>query len=229
MGLNMKFCLQSGESSREKIAIFSAAPKLGYEFVTSKICIANCIPIGTVEYCESILPPRETPIDFYPEFLKEHRHREIGYSTFGGVEGYQKDSPIKRKRFFLKKANEWKSNFKSRIVEWNEPIPYDFYYYSEPIEFIQEWRYYIAGGVQITTGWYDGCDEDEPAPELGIKWPDTFNAAIDFGRLKDGKIALVESHAPFACGWYGDDHAEYVFWQYEAWKRYIEKLDLNLT
>jgi len=220
----MRFCLQSGDSTREKIAVFSAAHKLGYEFTTGKTCDQDCIPIGTVEFCETVLPKTDGTIDFYPEFLKDFRHREIGYSTFGGVEGYQPDSPIKRHRLFLKKANEWKSDFQSRVVEWNEPIPYDFYYYSYPVEFVQEWRYYIAGGVLVTTGWYDGCDEEEPAPELNIKWPDSFNAAADFGRLKDGRIALVESHAPFACGWYGENHEDYVFWQYEAWKRYVESL-----
>ena len=216
LNTKMKFCLQTGESTREKIAVISTANKLGYEYITAKICTPNCVPIGSVEFCETILPARNEPIDFYPDFLKEYRHREIGCTTFG--------SPIKRHRLFLKKANQWKSDFQSRIVEWNEPVPYDLYYYSEPVEFVQEWRYYIADGILITTGWYDGHDEDEPAPELDIKWPNNFNAATDFGRLKDGRIALVESHAPFACGWYGDNHEDYAFWQYEAWQQYIALL-----
>jgi hypothetical protein len=217
-----KFCLQFGDSTREKLAIFSAAPKLGYEFTSSKLCPIDCIPIGSVEFCESILPPQEGPKDFYPDFLKEHFHRSIDWGTFGAVEGTNEDSAVKRKRLFLKKSHEWKSNFESRVVEWNEQIPYDFYYFSEPVEFVQEWRYYIAGGVQITTGWYKGDNEEEPAPDLGIDWPKTYNAAVDFGRLKDGRIALVESHAPFACGWYGDDHKDYALWQYESWNNYIE-------
>ena len=222
----MKFCLQAGDSTREKLAIFSACRKLDHEFTSNKTCPPNHVPIGDVPFCQSVLPASDEIIDFYPEFLKEYRHRDIILSTFGGVEGYNEDSPIKRNNtFFFKKAKEWKSDFKSRIVEWNEKIPYDFYYCSEVVEFIQEWRYYIAGGVLITTGWYDGIDEDEPAPELNIEYPKDFNAATDFGRLKDGRIALIESHAPFACGWYGDDHKDYANWQHEAWINYISLLE----
>ena len=228
MEFKLKFCLQAGDSTREKVAIFSASRKLGYEFICNKTCPPNHIPIGDVPFCETVLPVQNKTIDFYPEFLKEYRHREIGFSTFGGVEGGNHDSPIKRKKFFLKKAQEWKSDFQSRIVEWDEKIPYDFYYYSEVVEFVQEWRYYVAGGVLITTGWYAGIDEDEPAPELNIEWPQDFNAATDFGRLKDGRIAIVESHAPFACGWYGNDHRDYANWQYEAWINYIKSLENKL-
>lgn len=219
----LKFCIQTGESTREKLAIFSVTRKLGYEYTIRKECPVDHIPIGTVEFCESILPIKYSPKDFYPDFLKDHMYREYGLSTFGGVEGYEENSTIKRHRLFLKIAYEWKSDFKSRTVEWNEPIPYGHYYWSHPVEFIQEWRYYIANGQIITTGWYSGNDEDEPAPELGIVFPKDFNAATDFGRLSTGEIALVESHAPFACGWYGEDHEDYVRWQYEAWKGYMNE------
>lgn len=226
----IKFCIQSGESSREKIAIYSAARHLGYDYISAKECPPDCIPIGDVPFCEAVTQKRIPIIefnnqfiqayDFYPDFLKDFRHREIHYGTFGAVEGYTENSLVKRHCLFLKKAKEWKSDFESRVYEWNENVPYDFYYFSKPVEFVQEWRYYIAGGELITTGWYLGSDEDEPAPELNVVWPRNFNAAIDFGRLNDGKIALVESHAPFACGWYGENHEDYVFWQYEAWNNW---------
>ena len=67
-------------------------------------------------------------------------------------------------------------------------------------------------------GWYDGNNENEPAPYLNIKFPRGWCGAIDFGRLDNGKICLVESQHPFACGWYGEDSSAYVTWLIEGWK-----------
>jgi hypothetical protein len=83
---------------------------------------------------------------------------------------------------------------------------------------VNEWRYYVANGDVVTTGWYRGEDEDKPAPELPVEWPEGFSGAVDFGELEDGHLALVEAHAPFACGWYGERHEDYARWQLEAWK-----------
>ena len=224
----MDFCIQRSESrdlAREKIAIYSAASALGSKYITSVDCKEGYVPIGSVEYCEQILPKSDAAIDFFPEFLSDFFHRKIDYSTFGLVENLP-GNLITRKKLFLKPAKVWKSDFKSRVVEPDEKIPYDWYYFSEPVEFVQEWRYYVANGELITTGWYDGHDEDEPAPKLDIDFPKNFNSAVDFGRLKDGRIALVEAHAPFACGWYGENHRDYVYWQLEAWKGYIKDPDV---
>lgn len=76
----------------------------------------------------------------------------------------------------------------------------------------------MADGDLITTGWYDGNDENEDAPMVGAMWPKGFSGAVDFGRLIDGRIALVECHAPFACGWYGDDHKDYALWLAIGWE-----------
>jgi hypothetical protein len=222
----MDFCIQRSESrdlAREKIAIYSSAASLGSKYITSVNCQEGYVPIGTVEYCEQILPKSEVPCDFFPEFLNDWLHRKIGLSTFGCIE--QIGTSIKRHELFLKPAKVWKSDFKSRIVGPEENIPYGLYYFSEPVQFVQEWRYYVANGELVTTGWYDGHDEDEPAPKLDIQFPKDFNSAVDFGRLKDGRIALVEAHAPFACGWYGESHVDYVHWQLESWKGYIQNSD----
>ena len=196
------------------MAIVASAVRLGYDYVTSNVCLPDHIPIGSVEYCETILPKKEGMIDFYPNFLKNYLHRKIGLICIGKEKITES--------LFLKQANKWKSDFESKVYHVEDFIPDGYYYWSKPIEFVQEWRYYFAGGILITTGWYDGVDEDEPAPVLDIIYPEDFNGAVDFGRLKDGKMALVECHDPFACGWYGDDHHEYTFWQYESWIRYIK-------
>jgi hypothetical protein len=63
--------------------------------------------------------------------------------------------------------------------------------FSSVVKFTQEWRYYIANGKVLTTGWYDGDNEDEIAPELNVNYPSGYCGAVDFGRLETGEIALV--------------------------------------
>lgn len=220
----IKFCFQPGESTREKTAIYVGARQLGYETTSSKTCLKDHIPVGDVPYCEAGIPYEkqyslDAIIDFYPEFLKEYRYREIKLAYFDDLIPHL---TCIRTRGFLKRADQWKPDFKSRIVEADESIENNFYYWSEPVAFLQEWRYYIAEGKLITTGWYDGVNEDEPAPELNIKWPTNYNGAVDFGRLVDGRMALVEAHAPFACGWYGENHVDYALWQAKAWESWIK-------
>lgn len=37
-------------------------------------------------------------------------------------------------------------------------------------------------------------------------------------KYENGRLELVEAHAPFACGWYGDDPSLYALWQIVAWE-----------
>ena len=135
-----------------------------------------------------------------------HGRIEFGATVSGGI------------RWFVKSAAGYK-DFTAQIVEKNSPYPSSGpLVFSEVVQFVQEWRYYVADGCVLTTGWYDGNDEDEPAPDLDIDWPEGFCGAVDFGRLSTGQIALVECQHPYACGWYGDDHAAYVTWLVEGWK-----------
>lgn len=215
---NVKFCLQPGESTREKTAIWSGSRKLDYEVTSYEYCRPGYIPIGSVEYCEFVAPEQPTTKDFYPQFLRPLLYRRVWLTHLGFAGGSVFDKDV-----FVKRADAWKSDFESRVVLAKEIVPVGDYWLSDPVQFVQEWRYYVAKGVVICSGWYAGLDEDEPAPKLDIQWPSNYSGAVDFGRLADGRTALVEAHAPFACGWYGDDPCEYTYWQAEAWKQWAER------
>lgn len=122
----------------------------------------------------------------------------------------------RRKDVFVKSAEEFKK-WPPKIIKKGEPLPTEYLVISDVVQFVQEWRYYVANGEVLATGWYDGSNEYEPAPELNIKWPKDFCGAVDFGRLSTGEIALVESQAPYACGWYGDNHDAYIEWLIKGW------------
>lgn len=211
----MEFCLQQGNWSREQMAISAGARRLGIPVlgVPAKECPPGCIPIGSVEFCERVSGTGGGFKDFYPDFLGLWFKRQI-ISRFAVKNGVVGSKPL-----FFKYAAEWKSDlYPSRVLSPGEMVPCVCCYLSEVVRFVDEWRYYVADGCVVDAGWYQGENEDAVAPELGIEWPEGFSGAVDFGRLDTGEIALVEAHAPFACGWYGDNHENFALWQAVAWE-----------
>lgn len=202
----MNFCIQKGYSGREALAIRASAGSLGCGFVHSDVALEGMIPIGSVEFCLPVFGLHERL--FIPDFLSSMMNR--GWGTLLGTDRLDEAS-------FVKDLTEWKSDWKSGVYPAGAVIPDGFWLVSEPVSFIQEWRYYVAGGEVLTTGWYMGEDEDEPAPLINVAWPSDFSGAVDFGRLPDGRMALVEAHAPFACGWYGEGLKDYALWMAAAW------------
>lgn len=205
------FVIQRGNSSREQIAIINGSRKLGLTWHTSDYCPSDGIPIGDVPFCESVFGRQPHLKNFFPNFISaRYLSRDIRLV----------DNPAVTRPQFYKCATEWKSASESGVrctVDSSMQLCGQWYV-SDVVTFTQEWRYYVADGELVTTGWYSGDNEDEPAPELDIAWPGGFSGAVDFGRLDNGRIELVEAHAPFACGWYGDRHEDYALWQYMAWQ-----------
>lgn len=167
----------------------------------------NSIAVGSVEFCSKILPRQSEIINFYPSFLKNFFGRQITLCE-------KKDIPTGS---FVKSATSFKK-FEPFVISDLTMVENGVYWCSEVVTFVNEWRYYIANGKQITSGWYLGNDENSEAPKLDIKWPEKFSAAVDFGMTDDGRLLLVESHPPFACGWYGENHFDYVHWLITSWK-----------
>lgn len=203
----MKFSLQwSNPMTREQLAIINA----GCDYRIEKRCTPELIPIGDVPYCEAVFGNQPLFKQFYPDFLKSFMHRRWWGCRLTDLPMYTNPG------YFIKDATQWKSDLRARISKDNEKLTTP-HYFSDIVEFIDEWRYYVACGEIIASGWYQGKHEDAETPEIEVDWPEEFSGAVDFGTLQDGKIALVEAHAPFACGWYGDDPRLYAKWQGLAW------------
>lgn len=155
----------------------------------------ECLHVGSVEFVESVIGPRLP--DCYPFWTCLHWHRRI-----------------ERRRAFVKSATSYKR--REAFV--------DQVYLSDPVEFVDEWRHYVVGGVSLCSWWYAGdedtCDVDAHGPGLLFEVPSGFCGAVDIGRLVDGRIALVEVGHPYAIGWYGDraDAAAYVAFLIRGWE-----------
>lgn len=218
--MNCKFYLQSGYQGKEIGCLLTSLPRERLSFSAINKHVEGQIPVGSVEFVEEYIGIRKP--NYYPEFLKDYFRRDIWESEY-----------LPRESCFIKPADRHK-RFNAIIIpailagpllDENGEVIGGPFSCSEVIDnFIEEWRYYIANGEVLAAYWYQGSEEDVNAPELNIVWPKDFCGAVDFGRLNNGEIALVENNLPYACGWYGgySDGAIYADWLEKGW-RYLQK------
>ena len=206
----MKFALQGGCSTdheAQTVIVFCAVNQLPYKiYNNSKDVPEDCVPVGTVQWIQDVLGKNIVP-DYYPDFLRPYLHRKIWKEEkwpYGHKVFIKPADRHKRFTGFTTHGN-WKGKKKSP------------YWCSEIVKFVSEWRWYIADGEVIDARW--GSGEELPVPKLDVIWPKGYYAAADFGLLDDGRIALVESNSPFACGWYGPtgEGKTYIDWLTKSW------------
>lgn len=201
--------LQPGYEGREVFAACIALPEDTAIFRPHSCDYSerNVTPVGDVEFCEDVMRKQGIAIpkpDFYPTWLQHWLHRSVYHVS-------NLESVVIESAVFVKREDAYKAE-PTLIRTSGSYLPPGHWSISDVVCFTQEWRYYVSNGEVVTTGWYDGSDDDEPAPELGIDWPAGFCGAVDFGRLSTGEIALVECHHPYACGHYSDDNKAFVQW-----------------
>lgn len=208
------FITQKGDNSVEIqcVALYCSAHRIDRRVIRateiSRFASPNSIPVGSVEFVESFLNRNITP-DYWPDFLEKYLHRKVLKWTTNPPSGW-----------FVKPACGYKL-FDGHILTEKlfQLKPRGVYSASEIVKFDNEWRYYVADGEVLATGWYSGDDDNKPAPELNIEWPKGYCGAVDFGETEKG-ITLVEAHHPYACGWYCglNDYEIYVDWIKKGWK-----------
>lgn len=211
------FAIQKNRVSyKEEMSIihYSIINKIPYKFCRKNNNLPlNYMPVGSVEWCEKFISPEKTVPNYYPEFLSSYLHRKIWYT-----ETWPKD------KVFIKPADHFKK-FTGFVIDENSKKRRGKFWCSEVVNFLNEWRYYISNGKVVAAEWYKGCDEESVAPIIDFKLPLDYCAALDFGILDNGKIALVEAHLPYACGWYGKytDYRIYAEWLINGWN-YLERV-----
>ena len=175
------------------------------------------IPVGTVEFCEGVYNQSFTP-DYYPKFLSKHLHRRVWVS---------KDWDQSR-GIFVKPADRYKRFDGFVTLGGYRRKKRGPYWFSERINFLSEWRYYIANGKVLTSEWYESPIEKDAPPIDHIDIPSNYCGAIDFGETDEGKFALVEAQHPYAIGWYAKDSKAYLKFILEGYK-YLQNLPIMKT
>jgi len=154
--------------------------------------------LGSVEFIEMYIG--DIKPDYYPDWLSGFMRREILAWVGGETRYFAK--PSKYKRF---KAGIFKGKYIQRLDYLNNSI------ITEVVNFVDEWRYYVADGKVLTSWWYQGneetCENNPNGPSINhLPIPEDFCGTIDMGLLDTGELALVECHHPYAIGWYGDQN-----------------------
>lgn len=206
------FALIIGDTSLEanRLSVFCLVNDIYLKRISKKNkCPKEYVPCGSVEWCENLLGYKVTP-DYYPEWTKDFWHRKI----------WRNDEWILGQKLFVKPADRYKrfTGFKTHGTYSKKKKPP--YIWSEIIQFDNEWRYYVSHGNILSSNWYEGDEMNIPtAPKLDISIPNDYCGAVDFGDY-NGVLTLVEAQHPFACGWYGsqeDDHL-YFQWLVDGWE-----------
>jgi hypothetical protein len=206
----VKFALsyaQKDDHEGQTVHVYCVLNGIEYRvFQRPKDVPPDYIPVGNVPWVSDVLGRVETP-DYYPEFLQPWLRRKV----------WRADKWPYGHRVFIKPADRHKrfTGFVTTGTWKGKRKPP--YWCSEIVRFVSEWRWYVAGGQVYDAKW--GSGEEAPVPDLKIDWPADYYAAVDFGLLDSGQIALIESNSPFACGWYGrvDEGETYVRWLAASW------------
>jgi len=193
------FYIQSGYQGKEVGALLFNYPKESFSYSARDKWAGQTIA-GSIEFIEKYLSPK-TP-NYYPEFLTPYFNRKIWHSNSWPEE-----------ECFIKPADRHKRFEAEILTDLRRPVGFGGgeargvytgpYWCSEIVFFKEEWRYYIAEGKVLASYWYQGFENETEPLELNIDWPQDFCGAVDFGRLNNGELALVENNLPYACGWYG--------------------------
>lgn len=209
-----KFYIQSGYDGKEVGALRFSYEREDLVFSAISEYQEGMIPVGTVEFVEQYIGQRKP--DYYPDFLKNYFGRDIWYSE-----------NFPQKQCFIKPADRHK-RFDAKVVcpteaclRWVKEYLRGPYWCSDIVGFTDEWRYYVANGQILAAYWYLGEENEVDPPDLShVSFPSSFCGAVDFGRLNNGEIALVENNLPYGCGWYGpySEGRVYGEWLREGFK-----------
>ncbi len=208
--IGFAFHIGSNDHETNTLGLWCNLHKIQYRhFRKASEVPKDWVPSGTVPWVESVLGRLVRP-DYFPEFLRPYFHRKI-WTQAKWPYGH---------RVFIKPADQHK-RFTGFVTSgtWKgkKRGPY---WCSEIVSFTNEWRYYVTNGSVVDARWYWGDQVNTPPPPtLDVQWPSDFCGTGDFGTLADGRLALVEAHPPFACGWYGrlGEGEIYARWLCAGW------------
>lgn len=208
------FAFKRGDNSKESMAISTTCmlnkiPWIIFDNI-KEIVNKPVIPVTTISNCGKILGQRIKP-EYFPKFTHPFLYRKIW-----------EEQELPPYKVFIKPADRYKrfTGFIHGNKFKNIRGPFIC---SDIVEFTDEWRYYIINGNIESAEWYQGSNEGSLAPILPFSIPNDICCALDMGIIKDtAQLAVIETHHPFSCGWYGDmtttSCEKYTRWLAYGWE-----------
>ena len=176
--------------------------------------LKSCIPIGSIEFVESVAGlahnlPQFSPllipqkVSANPEWVGRRVAVEEGIGKAGEVfERFGTD------RLFMKSASRLKSDF-TDIYRRTDHLPQtdDAIFFSECVDFTSEWRVFVFRSKMIDLRNYAGDSWILPDKETVLSMVSAIGMSIpaytlDVG-VAGGKTLMVEVHNFVSCGLYG--------------------------
>lgn len=218
-------CMAALASARGVPVQFTSAKQMERGKVAIK---PGMVAIGSVRFVKHSLRqlgktlPEHTP---YPDSLHSMLHREV--QKVPALREVRK-MLTKGQRMFVKPADGWKrfTGFVAddpRDMRFNGASSSMAVWISDPVEFVSEWRAYVAGGHLLDVRFADHGGDKSVAVDRGVIEEAVRRLAatgaapagyvMDFGVLQDcGRTALIEVNDGFSFGAY-DGVAPEVYWQ----------------
>ena len=168
------------------------------------------LPVGSIAFMRAALQqrgrifpaPNDYPVPLRPWLLRTPQltslETVLGELAVNGVSIFVKPAEsVKRfTGFVLEDANDYRLAGVSRKLKvWTTPV----------VDIGSEWRYYVAGGRVVATGFAaPGREPDQAVVDAAVSAyagaPDGY--ALDFGVLRDGRTMLIEANDGLAIGLY---------------------------
>ncbi len=230
-----KFLLQSDEGVLEiekkavhHVKLLQGDIEIKYcaidNILSEKIDTKYC-PVGSVEFVKlfmmknNIICPAHLT---YPQILREdyYLRRKI-------IQGLYRDANYDEFIKPLYNIKKFTGNIKSEIIL---DIPHDYpVFISEPVKFVQEYRFYILNNELIGYGRYDDFDSEDQFIDFeliddaiwAMKDLNIIGYSLDFGVLDTCQTALIEANDGWSLGLYkgtcsNQDYCELI---YQRWKQ----------
>jgi ATP-grasp domain, R2K clade family 2 len=206
-----RYALETGR----RLLLFNNAEKIPEEHIRTGQLIS-----GSVEILESFIGPQKP--EYFPPWAIIAAGREIHYGESLDLKRYKTPR-------FIKPTDRLK-RFDGMLWQPNEPVPEGTLEIQEPVTILREGRHYIHEGEILTSAWYsqeaDPSDHQMTCPEIppSVEIPRTWSGTIDTAETQEYGNIILECHAPFACGWYGEskDFMIYGTWLEAGWKKLCE-------
>ena len=242
-----------GRLAREEQLLADHAALFGIPVVTAtekmmernKIDLDNeCLVAGTVPFVLQAMRrlgidvPKHNP---YPDVLTEFLRRKVWRQD--RLRDVLAERDKGGSRVFVKPADGWK-RFTGFVVEFssdyrfngaskNSPV-----WVSEPIEFVSEWRGYVANGQLLDVRFADhGGDKsvkvdmnvvENAVAKLVLSNETPAGFVIDFGVTSKGETALIEMNDGFSFGAYDGVNAQ-TYWNVTTarWFELLKQVSKN--
>jgi hypothetical protein len=186
------------------------------------------VPIGSINFIHSCLKTNGYPIpkiDHYPKELTPWMYREIKQTNLQTLLRSLKDG----EKYFVKPAAKLKY-FTGTIIDntYNKSFRGTILY-TQPLQFLTEWRVYVSRGKILGTAYYYIGDESIEPPMDDIKamvnsMPKNNTYTLDVAVCKENhKTALVEVNGNYSIGMYDIDVKDYLTFLISGWNELSNK------